>query len=94
MTSVRYLDQNMLERKRRVLPVVIRIRENIDTLFLRYVGPVGDSICSDTYAEWVKSGSIGPSGLLRYIQMISVEIPNPKQSDEFKQQAAKLIRLI
>jgi hypothetical protein len=88
------LDPQMLERKRKVLPLVMRIRSNIDELFIRFVGPVGDAICEDCFNQWAASGSIGPSGLRRYIDMIAKDIPDPGKSQQFKKMAVSLIRLI
>jgi hypothetical protein len=93
MSSSRDLDLNTLERKRKVLPLVIKIRAQIDQLFIRYVGPIGKSICDDCYEQWVASGSIGPTGLRRYIDMISLELPDQIKMPEFKQRAVSLIRL-
>ena len=95
MTSImRDLDSTILERKRKVLPVVIRIRDKIDQQFIRYVGPIGEAICDDAYEDWVVRGSIGPTGLRRYIDAIATEIPNPKKSSEFTKSAISLIRLV
>jgi len=94
MTSIIELDLNMLERKRKVLPLVKRIRGNIDELFIRFVGPAGEAICDDVYDRWVASGSIGPNGLRRYIDMIAEYIPDSVKSLEFKKTAVGLIRLI
>lgn len=82
--------------RRKVLPVVEKMRSNIDTLYLRFVGPMGDSLATDVFNQWVDvdSGNIGPSGLRRYISMLSNEIPELAKSREFTASAVKLIRLI
>lgn len=94
MTSIVELDLTMLERTRKVLPLVSRIRDNIDQQFIRFVGPVGETICEDCFDEWLASGSIGPSGLRRYIDMIAKYIPDSTKSQQFKKIAVSQIRLI
>lgn len=77
---------------RKVLPVVDRMRTEVDKLFAHYVGPIASAICSEYHEAWLKSGNVGPGGLRKYVMLLSREIPNAKRQADFLEKAAKLLR--
>ena len=78
----------------RVLPVVDRMRRNIDQLFLQFVGPMGAHDAAIVYETWVKTRKrTGPSGLNEYIRMLSVHIVDTQKQYEFMELARSKINL-
>ena len=79
--------------KKQILPVVRRMKNNIDALFLRYVGPIGETLADEEFDTWLENSSTGPSGLLNYIQLLSQHIPDQTKRREFSDEASGLIRI-
>lgn len=78
----------------KTLPAVILIRDQIDTLFVRFVGPVGVTIAQEEFAEWLKIAPNGPSALSRYIQALSVNIFDKDQRSAFIRSALSKIEIV
>ncbi len=77
---------------KKTLPLVERMRSDIDALFIRYVGPIGGAISEDTYQRWLQAGKVGPLGLRKYIVMLSREIPNANQQADFVEKAIRFLK--
>ena len=78
---------------RKVLPVVDTMRQEIDRLFLHYVGPIGEFLSEDIYESWVQNGVTGPGGLRQYIHGLAKQIPDRSRRKEFVESASTLIKL-
>ena len=78
---------------RHVLPVVQRMRAEIDEHYVRYVGPYGRMLADEAYEEWVRGGHTGPSSLTRYINLLSKFVPDAERRREFERQAASCIQV-
>ena len=87
------VEEDKASRDSHVLPVVEKMRTDIDRIFVRYVGPIAPEISNETYAEWTKTGNTGPTGLLRYIHQLSRNILEDDQRAPFFEEARHCIRL-
>lgn len=76
-----------------VLPPVLRMREQIDGVFTRYVGPIARELCADEFNRWRAEGQLGPGGLHRYIARLARYIETNESRREFMKYASRCIRL-
>ncbi len=77
-----------------VLPlVVLSIREQIDRVFARYVGPIASEIGREEFDHWRESGQIGPLGLHRYISRLARHIPEENSRRAFMREASECIKM-
>ena len=81
------------ERSARILPPVLRMREQIDEVFTRFVGPIATELCLDEFNRWRTEGQIGPGGLHRYISRLARYISDDPSRHEFIKYASRCIRL-
>lgn len=78
----------------RVLPVVDKMRRNIDELFLQFVGPMGVQDAAMVHRTWLETcRRAGPSGLNEYIRMLSVHVVDTQKQYEFIALAREKINL-
>lgn len=82
-----------MNREPHVLPLVLRIREQIDLVFARYVGPISVELSKEEFEQWRAEGQVGPGSLSRYIARLSRYIPQASQRQAFMSEAAKCIQL-
>jgi hypothetical protein len=78
--------------RRRVLPVVADMCNRINAVFVRYVGPIADEIVDGMYATWLDMGHTGPSGIGRYIALLSQHIADEEQRASFGDEARIAMR--
>ncbi len=76
-----------------MLPLVLRIRERIDEVFARYVGPISRDLSQDEFERWRAEGQVGPRALSRYIARLARYIPQAMQRQVFIADAAKCIQV-
>ena len=76
-----------------ILPIVSKIRRDIDTYYQRYMGPLAGAVAKHAYIRWVRQGNVGPGNLHNYICMLADEIPIPEKRTEFVNTAENLIKL-
>lgn len=81
-------------REPNVLPLVVRIRQHIDEVFARYVGPISADLSEEQFERWRADGHVGPSGLPRYIARLGRYIPQTAQRQAFVAEALKCIQVI
>jgi hypothetical protein len=74
-----------------ILPIVIKICNNIDNLFLTYVGPVGNLLCEETFNQWKEAYKPGPLEIPYYISMLAEQVPDKEEKLRFSQEAMHLI---
>ncbi|MCG6873235.1 MAG: hypothetical protein LJE84_13180 [Gammaproteobacteria bacterium] len=83
----------MPDRSKRILPVVLRIRESIDALFLIQVGPIGPRLTELKFSEWTQRSNCSPLALKAYIDVLADYIDHDRHRDEFIRAATACIRL-
>ena len=64
----------------------------INELFVRYVGPVAHDLAEEIYEGWRTNGNTGPSGVTRYIQLLSENIVDEAQRGSFRDEALVAMR--
>lgn len=74
-----------------LLPVVRRVIEQLDQLFISHFGSLGKSLVDDVFTQWLRSGKTGPSGLRHYVYALSIQLDNPDQRIEFVEQADRVL---
>ncbi len=74
-----------------LLPVVQRMINQLDSLFVEFVGPVGMELAEDVYTLWLKTGKTGPSSLRQYAYALSVQLDNPAERQQFTEHADHLL---
>ena len=70
-----------------VLPVVERICAQIDTIFMRYVGPIAPMLCEECFMRWSSEGDTGPRAVGRYIRLLAGNIPTVGKRATFTEEA-------
>jgi len=87
--------QNEAPEKRRshILPLVMRMRSNIDQVFSRYVGPISSELGAEEFDRWREEGQVGPRGLHRYITRLARHISDDAQRREFMRFASNCIQV-
>jgi hypothetical protein len=75
------------------MPPVLRMREKIDGVFLRFVGPIARTLCDEEFERWRQQGQVGPSALRQYIERLSLFIDADLQRRNFVLEAGKCIQL-
>ncbi len=78
--------------RKKTLPIVDRMRANIDKLFVQYVGPIGTELAEEHYEDWLRQGNVGPLGLKKYIAMLSRDVPHARKQAEFVVKAVAFLR--
>lgn len=76
----------------RVLPIVVDMCDRVNSVFVRYVGPIAPEIAQETYQQWVNKGNTGPNGVTRYIHLLSQNILDESQRTAFFDEAIKAMR--
>jgi len=77
----------------RVLPPVLRMRDQIDEVFIRYVGPIAAELCRDEFDKWHIEGDVGPTALNRYIARLTRYINDEAARRAFIGEAVRCIQL-
>ena len=77
----------------RVLPPVLRMRDQINDVFTRYVGPIATELCRDEFNQWHVEGEVGPTALNRYIARLTRYISDDTSRRAFINEAVRCIQL-
>jgi hypothetical protein len=77
----------------RVLPTVLRMRDQINDVFTRYVGPIAVELCRDEFEHWHAEGEVGPTALNRYIARLTRYISDDAARRAFITEAVRCIQL-
>jgi len=73
--------------------LVLRIRDQIDGVFARYVGPIAAELCREEFDHWRAEGQVGPSALHRYIARLGRYINDDATRRLFIGDASKRIQI-
>lgn len=75
-----------------MLPLVLRMRDGIDQIFSRYVGPIFSELSAEEFDRWREGGQVGPGGLHRYVSRLAQYIPEDASRREFMEYASRCIQ--
>lgn len=74
-----------------LLPIVARMIQQLNSLYISYAGAVGMELADDVYRQWLRAGKTGPSGLRQYAYSLGVQLDNPQEQHQFRRQAEELL---
>lgn len=74
-----------------LLPVVQRMINQLDALFVEFVGPIGLELAEDVFKQWLNTGKTGASGLRQYAYSLGVQLDNPAERKQFNDYADHLL---
>lgn len=74
-----------------LLPVVRRVIEQLNQLFLEHFGLLGKSLTDDVFKHWLHAGKTGPSGLRHYVYALGVQLEDPAMRKDFIESAERLL---
>lgn len=83
-TQIRHSHPNLL-------PVVRRVIEQLNQLFIDDFGVLGKSLTDDVFRNWLQAGKTGPSGLRHYVYALSVQLDDPALRKDFIERAERLL---
>lgn len=75
----------------KLLPVVRRVIEQLDQLFIKLYGRLGQSLADEVFKHWLQSGKTGPSGLRHYVFALGVQFDDPAVRRDFTESAERLL---
>ena len=78
--------------QQQILPIVIQLKAKIDNLFVNYMGPVGADICNDQWNELLEAGRVRPTSLIKYKDLLSLQIPSSSQQKAFGKEANAILK--
>jgi hypothetical protein len=78
----------------RALPVLLRICDAIDLLFVVEVGPFGARLAEDARAAWLATGNrTKPSDVEDYVALLAKSIDDRERRDAFVTEALECVKL-
>lgn len=75
----------------KLLPVVTRVIEQVDQLFVEYFGRSGERMAEEVFKLWLISGKTGPSGLRHYVYALGRQLYEPHLRDNFIERAERML---
>lgn len=73
----------------KILPVVTRVIEQVDILFVELSGKSG--LTETLFQQWLTQGKTGPSGLRHYVRALAGQLETPALRDEFSERAERIL---
>lgn len=74
-----------------LLPVVRRVIEQLDALFVDHFGRTGKGLVAEVFKQWLQAGKTGPSGLRHYVYALGVQLEDPAVRKDFTERAERLL---
>ena len=74
-----------------LLPVVRRVIEQLNQLFIDHFGLLGKGLVDDVFNQWLRAGKTGPSGLRHYVYALGVQLEDPAVRNDFTERAERLL---
>lgn len=74
-----------------LLPVVRRVIEQLNQLFIDHFGLLGKGLIEDVFKHWVQAGKTGPSGLRHYVYALRMQLDDPAVRKDFTERAERLL---
>lgn len=75
----------------KLLPVVTRIIEQVDELFVEYFGKSGKRLAEEVFKQWLVAGKTGPSGLRRYVYALGRQLHESHLRNNFIRRAESML---
>ena len=75
----------------KLLPVVRRVIEQLNQLFIDYFGLLVKGLVEDVFKQWLRAGKTGPSGLRHYVYALSMQLDDPAMRKDFTERAEHLL---
>lgn len=75
----------------KLLPVVRRVIEQLDQLFVEHFGKLGKTLAEDVFKQWLIAGKTGPSGLRHYVYSLSTQLDDPAIRTRFTEKAERML---
>ncbi len=75
----------------KLLPVVRRVIEQLNQLFVDHFGLLGKSLTDEVFQNWLHAGKTGPSGLRHYVYALSVQLEEPSVRKDFIERSERLL---
>lgn len=85
------LSRSVPLQKKVLLPVVERMIQQLDSVFVNFAGPVGPAVAEDIYSRWLLAGKTGPSGLRQYAYSLGMQLDDEQIQRSFQKQADELL---
>ena len=74
-----------------LLPVVLKMIDQLNQLLVEFVGPIGLELADDVFQSWLKSGKTGPGGLNRYVSELAKLIENSAERAKFTEGSERIL---
>lgn len=68
------------------------MRDLINEVFVRYVGPIAHDLAAETWSAWLQDGNTGPSAIHDYIALLSRHIAEDGHKASFGNDARAAMR--
>ncbi len=75
----------------KLLPVVTRVIEQVDKLFVEYFGRSGERLAEEVFKQWLIAGKTGPSGLRHYVYALGHQLQEPHLRNNFIERAESML---
>ena len=75
----------------KLLPVVRRVIEQLNLLFIDHFGVLGKGLVDDVFRQWLLAGKTGPSGLRHYVSALGMQLEDVSVREEFTERADRLL---
>lgn len=63
----------------------------LNELFVEFVGPIGQELAEDVFAQWVRSEKFGPAAIRRYALALGDQLEIDSDRQAFLQKVEKLL---
>jgi hypothetical protein len=74
----------------KILPVVTRVIEQLDKVFIELSGVGGQSLVETVFQQWLKAGKTSPSGLRHYVNALATQLEEGLRN-EFSTRAERIL---
>ena len=76
----------------KTLPLVAKqVVLQLNEIFIEFVGPIGQELSEDIFAQWVLAGKFGPAAIRHYAKALSEQIDIASDRQAFLQKSEKLL---
>jgi len=76
----------------KALPLAAKQRVlQLNEMFIEFVGPIGQELSEDVFAQWIRAGKFGPAAIRHYAQALSEQLDIAADRQAFLQKAEKLL---
>lgn len=76
---------------RELPPAVKQLIVKVTELFIEFVGPIGDDVAHDVFAQWLAAGKFSPAAVRHYALALGEHLDKTSERQVFLQKAEKLM---